>query len=48
MFYIKIDNGRGEMVLWTKVRTDGEAFAVREDLINEHDFYPDDIFVDEY
>lgn len=47
MYYVKIDNGRGDMVLWTTTRTESEVYAVRDDLVNEHDFYPCDIFIEE-
>lgn len=47
MFLVRIDNGRGEMVNWTKTQTYEEAVSVKHVLMYDHDFYSDDIFIDE-
>lgn len=47
MFKVRIDNGRGDLVNWTTTRTIEEANSVRNQLHEDHDFYLDDIFIDE-
>ena len=46
MYRLRIDNGRGQLVTWCQTITREAAYAVRDELHEEHLFNYDDMFIE--
>lgn len=46
MWYVKICNSRGLMIIWDKLASKEEAQKERDNLIWDHEFLPEDVFVE--